>query len=145
MAGRAAEARTQATPAAAGSNAWAVDGTPWDAACDALERSATAYGVGSGSVYRIPAALLDEETAMDRDLAVSMLWTFWQTLADKVRAANAQMSELFSLPSPGQTGQSPRVRLRSSSCCPRRTRRLRTSRGRYCVRISSSLARCPVF
>ncbi len=73
---------------------------------DGLERSATAYGVGSGSVYRIPAALLEEETARDRDLAVSMQWTFWQTLADKVRAANAQMSELFTLPSPGHTGES---------------------------------------
>jgi CRP/FNR family cyclic AMP-dependent transcriptional regulator len=70
---------------------------------DGLERSATAYGVGSGTVYRIPAASLEEQEARDRDLAVSMLWTFWQTLADKVRAANAQMSELFSLPSPDQT------------------------------------------
>jgi CRP-like cAMP-binding protein len=73
---------------------------------DGLARPATAYGVGYGSVYRIPAALLDEETTRDRDLAVSILWTFWQTLADKVRAANAQMSELFNLPSPGQTGES---------------------------------------
>jgi CRP-like cAMP-binding protein len=34
----------------------------------------------------------------NRDLAVSLLWSFWQTLAEKVRAANAQMSEFFSLP-----------------------------------------------
>jgi CRP-like cAMP-binding protein len=29
---------------------------------------------------------------------VSLLWSFWQTLAEKVRSANAQMNELFSLP-----------------------------------------------
>ena len=34
-----------------------------------------------------------------RELAVSLLWGFWQTLAEKVRAANAQMSELFGAPS----------------------------------------------
>jgi hypothetical protein len=42
---------------------------------------------------------LDTVVATDRELAVSLLWGFWQTLAEKVRAANAQMSELFGAPS----------------------------------------------
>ena len=66
---------------------------------DGLSRSATAYGVGDGSLYTIPAIALDAVVATDRDLAVSLLWGFWQTLAEKVRAANAQMSELFGAPS----------------------------------------------
>ncbi len=65
---------------------------------DRGERSTTAVAVGSGAVYRIPAEALDEVTQGHRDLAVSLLWSFWQTLAEKVRAANSQMSELFSLP-----------------------------------------------
>jgi len=65
---------------------------------DSLDRSATAFGVGSGSVYRIPVIPLEDAIQGNRDLAVSMLWSFWQTLAEKVRAANSQMSELFSLP-----------------------------------------------
>jgi len=65
---------------------------------DGLERSATAFGVGSGSFFRIPAKALDRCVATDRELAVSLLWAFWQTLAAKVRAANAQMSELFGVP-----------------------------------------------
>jgi CRP-like cAMP-binding protein len=65
---------------------------------DQLDRSATAFGVGTGSVFRIPADRLESEVQHDRDLAVSLLWSFWQTLAEKVRAANAQMSELFSAP-----------------------------------------------
>ena len=66
---------------------------------DGLPRSATAYGVGEGSLYTIPAIALDAVVATDRELAVSLLWGFWQTLAEKVRAANAQMSELFGAPS----------------------------------------------
>ncbi len=65
---------------------------------DQQERSATAYSVGTGEVYRIPAERLDGAIQSNRDLAVSMLWGFWHTLAEKVRAANAQMSELFSVP-----------------------------------------------
>ncbi len=62
---------------------------------DGLPRSATAFGVGEVSLYTLPAETLDAAVAADRDLAVSLLWGFWQTLAAKVRAANAQMSELF--------------------------------------------------
>jgi CRP/FNR family cyclic AMP-dependent transcriptional regulator len=62
---------------------------------DGQPRSATALGVGDGSMYTIPAMALDAVVATDRELAVSLLWGFWQTLAEKVRSANAQMSELF--------------------------------------------------
>jgi len=65
---------------------------------DKLERSATALGVGKTSLFRIEASKLDHAIRLDRELGVSLLWSFWQTLADKVRASNAQMSELFDMP-----------------------------------------------
>jgi len=65
---------------------------------DKLERSATALGVGDGSLYRVDSNKLDQAIRLDRELGVSLLWSFWQTLADKVRASNAQMSELFDMP-----------------------------------------------
>ncbi len=60
-------------------------------------RSATAFGVAGGTVYVIPAQALEGRTGEDRELAVSLLWAFWQSLAGKVRAANAQMGELLSV------------------------------------------------
>jgi CRP/FNR family cyclic AMP-dependent transcriptional regulator len=65
---------------------------------DRLPRSGTALGAGKGSLYTIPAKELDAVVGADRELAVSLLWGFWQTLASKVRAANLQMSELFGAP-----------------------------------------------
>ncbi len=65
---------------------------------DRLPRSATAIAVAPTTVFTIPAAALDEAVANNRELAVSLLWGFWQTLADKVRAANLQMNELFGAP-----------------------------------------------
>ncbi len=65
---------------------------------DGLPRSATAVGAGEGSLFNIPAEALDAAVESDRELAVGLLWGFWQTLAEKVRAANAQMSELFGAP-----------------------------------------------
>ncbi|MCU0302683.1 MAG: cyclic nucleotide-binding domain-containing protein [Thermoanaerobaculales bacterium] len=65
---------------------------------DRLERSATAVGIGDGALYRVDASALEAAIRADRDLGVSLLWSFWQTLADKVRASNAQMSELFDMP-----------------------------------------------
>ena len=65
---------------------------------DRLQRSATAFGVGQGELYTIPSEALDEAVTTDRELAVSLLWGYWQTLAAKVRDANAQMSELFGVP-----------------------------------------------
>jgi CRP-like cAMP-binding protein len=65
---------------------------------DQLPRSATAFAVGQSSLYSLPGDALDDAVAADRELAVSLLWGFWQTLAAKVRAANAQMNELFGAP-----------------------------------------------
>jgi len=70
---------------------------------DEIERSATALGVGGGSLFRLEASRLRSAIRADRELGVSMLWSFWQTLADKVRASNAQMSELFGLPADRMT------------------------------------------
>ncbi len=66
---------------------------------DALPRSATAIGFGEGALYTLPADALDVVVESNRELAVSLLWGFWQTLAAKVRAANDQMGELFGAPS----------------------------------------------
>jgi CRP-like cAMP-binding protein len=66
---------------------------------DALPRSATATGLDEGSLFTLPADALDAVVESNRELAVSLLWGFWQTLAAKVRAANARMSELFGAPS----------------------------------------------
>jgi len=65
---------------------------------DHLPRSATAVAVAPTTVFTIPAEALDEAVANNRELAVSLLWGFWQTLADKVRSANLQMNELFGAP-----------------------------------------------
>jgi len=65
---------------------------------DRCARSASAFGVGSGSLYCFPAEDLDKAIQQDRELAVSLLWSFWHTLSDKVRAANSQMSEFFDIP-----------------------------------------------
>jgi CRP-like cAMP-binding protein len=65
---------------------------------DEQPRSATAFGVGSGALFVLPAEALTRAMNEDRELAVSLLWGFWQTLATKVRSANSQMSDLFSVP-----------------------------------------------
>jgi len=70
---------------------------------DRLQRTATAVGVGSGSLYRISASALEEAVRRSSEFAVSLLWSFWQTLAEKIRSANEQMSEFFSL-SPAHWG-----------------------------------------
>ncbi len=57
-------------------------------------RSATAIGVESGSLYVLSAGDADGAMDEDRDLGLALLWSFWQSLADKVRSANAQMGEL---------------------------------------------------
>jgi CRP-like cAMP-binding protein len=65
---------------------------------DGLGRSATAISVGRGSLFRIRMGKLEAAIRADRDLGVSLLWSFWQTLAEKVRASNSQMTELFDMP-----------------------------------------------
>jgi len=66
---------------------------------DGLPRSGTALASGHGSLFTLPADRLDAVVGANRELAVSLLWGFWQTLASKVRDANAQMSALFGAPS----------------------------------------------
>ncbi len=61
-------------------------------------RSATAFGVGSGALYTLPDRDVAAAVRDDPELAVCLLWSFWHTLADKVRSANTQMSELLSFP-----------------------------------------------
>ncbi len=65
---------------------------------DGRDRSVTALGVGSGTLFVLRTSELDAAVAENRDLAVSLLWSFWHTLSDKVRAANSQMNELFDAP-----------------------------------------------
>jgi len=65
---------------------------------DRSPRSATAFGVGTGSAFVVPADALEKATQENRELAVGLLWSFWQTLAAKVRSANSQMSELLRVP-----------------------------------------------
>lgn len=65
---------------------------------DGGDRSATAFGVGSGALFILRADELEAVVSANRDLAVSLLWSFWHTLSGKVRAANSQMSELFDAP-----------------------------------------------
>jgi CRP-like cAMP-binding protein len=77
---------------------------------DGLSRSGTAVAAGEGSLYTLPAEPLDSVVDANRELAVSLLWGFWQTLASKVRDANLQMSELFGAPlTVWQSGQDEEV------------------------------------
>ncbi len=62
---------------------------------DHSPRSATAFGVKGGALYLFLANDLDRAVSDDRELAVALLWSYWQTLSDKVRAANGQMNELL--------------------------------------------------
>jgi CRP-like cAMP-binding protein len=65
---------------------------------DNAPRSASAIGVGAGEIYVIPAEELEQDAQRDPELAVSLLWTFWQALSEKVRSANSKMREFFNVP-----------------------------------------------
>lgn len=65
---------------------------------DGGDRSATAFSVGTGNIFVIRTRDLEPVLASNRELGVSLLWSFWHTLSAKVRAANSQMSELFEAP-----------------------------------------------
>ena len=77
---------------------------------DGEPRSATAFGVGSGALYALSEKELIAAVRDDPELSVCLLWSFWHTLADKVRSANAQMSELLSLPAGGLGTRQPAER-----------------------------------
>jgi len=61
---------------------------------DRQPRSSTVIGVEAGIVLRLPAGEVDRVAADDEDLGVALLWSFWHSLAAKVRAANAAMVEI---------------------------------------------------
>ncbi len=78
---------------------------------DRMPRSSTVIAVDAGSVLRFPAAELDQLVSVNRELGVALLWSFWHSLAAKVRAANSAMTELITpglgpgRKAPGQPGE----------------------------------------
>ena len=78
---------------------------------DGKARHSTVLGVDAGTVLRLPAAELDQLVSGNRELAVALLWSFWHSLAAKVRAANGAMTELITpglspgVNAPGQPGE----------------------------------------
>jgi CRP/FNR family transcriptional regulator, cyclic AMP receptor protein len=62
---------------------------------DRKPRATTVLGVDAGTVLRFSAAELDQLVARNRELGVSLLWSFWHSLAAKVRSANGAMTEII--------------------------------------------------
>ncbi len=62
---------------------------------DQKPRSTTVIGVEAGTVLRFGAAELEALVMANRELGVALLWSFWHSLAAKVRAANGAMTELI--------------------------------------------------
>lgn len=62
---------------------------------DRQPRSASIIGVEAGIILRLPAADLDALLAGERELHAALLWSFWHSLASKVRAANQGMTDLL--------------------------------------------------
>jgi CRP/FNR family transcriptional regulator, cyclic AMP receptor protein len=62
---------------------------------DGKPRGSTILAVEAGTILRFPAADLDRLVSTNRDLGVSLLWSFWHSLAAKVRAANSAMTEII--------------------------------------------------
>jgi len=75
---------------------------------DHKPRSSTIIGVDAGFVLRFPAAELDQLVIANREVGVALLWSFWHSLAAKVRSANGAMAELITpgaVPRRGPVGQ----------------------------------------
>jgi CRP/FNR family transcriptional regulator, cyclic AMP receptor protein len=62
---------------------------------DGKPRGSTILAVEAGTILRFPASDLDRLVSTNRDLGVSLLWSFWHSLAAKVRAANSAMTEII--------------------------------------------------
>jgi len=62
---------------------------------DGKPRASTLLAVEAGAILRFPANELDRLVHSNRDLGVSLLWSFWHSLAAKVRAANSAMTEII--------------------------------------------------
>ncbi len=69
---------------------------------DRKQRSSTVIGVEAGVVLRFAARDLDQLVAGSDELGVSLLWSFWHSLAAKVRAANGTMTNIIT---PGATAR----------------------------------------
>ncbi len=78
---------------------------------DGRPRHATVVGVDAGTVLRLPAAELDQLVRGNRELGVALLWSFWHSLAAKIRSANGAMTDLITpglgpgRSSPGRPGE----------------------------------------
>ncbi|MFI5142550.1 MAG: cyclic nucleotide-binding domain-containing protein [Thermoanaerobaculales bacterium] len=62
---------------------------------DEKPRSTSVIGVEAGTTFRFGAAELDALVLANRELGVALLWSFWHSLAAKVRAANRAMTDLI--------------------------------------------------
>jgi CRP-like cAMP-binding protein len=62
---------------------------------DHKPRATTVLGVDAGTVLRFPASEVDQLVTRNRELGVSLLWSFWHSLAAKVRSANSAMTEII--------------------------------------------------
>lgn len=62
---------------------------------DRRPRSSSLIGVEAGIILRLTAAPLDKLLETERELHAALLWSFWHSLAGKVRAANRAMTELL--------------------------------------------------
>jgi CRP/FNR family cyclic AMP-dependent transcriptional regulator len=62
---------------------------------DQKPRSATVAGIEEGTVLRLPTDDVEHIVARDQEFGVALLWSFWHSLAAKVRGANATMTELI--------------------------------------------------
>lgn len=62
---------------------------------DHQARPSTVLGVDAGMVLRLQARELDHMVTNNRELGVSLLWSFWHALAGKLRAANSAMTEII--------------------------------------------------
>ena len=54
----------------------------------------------AGIILRLPAQALDSLLTVERNLHAALLWSFWHSLAAKIRAANHAMTEILA---PGAT------------------------------------------
>jgi len=78
---------------------------------DGKPRYSTILGADAGTVLRFPAGELDQLVRGNREIGVALLWSFWHSLAAKVRGANGVMIDLITpglgpgRNAPGQHGE----------------------------------------
>ncbi len=62
---------------------------------DGKARSGTVIGLEAGTLFQMPEKELQALANHNQDVGVALLWMFWHTLAAKVRAANAMMTQII--------------------------------------------------